>query len=237
MPLFKPRQRHNFETIVKIFDFRLTFIWFSNKILSDDITLLGVQFLPKAEYRSSIRSKNLIKKSLAKLLHEKEIGKITVSDIIRDADISRGTFYAHYTDINAVMEQIISEELEKFNSLLSGLDVDPDTSEIDRIIKAACEYMSADIDYYRMLSQSNLLDNFVARIINLYYDKLFESIHTKHPQYSRNEIDIYLLYITSGVKTVLLGWLSGDIDGSPAEISEKLSKLIALSRDYLSLNR
>lgn len=189
--------------------------------------------MPKAEYRSSIRSKNLIKKSLAKLLHEKEIGKITVSDIIREADISRGTFYAHYSDINAVMEQIISEELERFTSLLSGLDVDPDTSEIDRIIKAACEYMSADIDYYRMLSQSNLLDNFVARIINLYYDKLFDSIHVKHPQYNRNEIDIYLLYITSGLKNVLLSWLSGDIDGSPAEISEKLSKLIDLSRDYL----
>lgn len=189
--------------------------------------------MPKAEYRSSIRSKNLIKKSLAKLLHEKEIGKITVSDIIRDADISRGTFYAHYSDINAVMEQIISEELEKFAFLLSGLDVDPDTSEIDRIIKVACEYMSADMDYYRMLSQSNLLDNFVARIINLYYDKLFDSLHAKHPQYSRNEIDIYLLYITSGLKTVLLSWLSNDITGSPSEISEKLSKLIYLSKDYL----
>lgn len=189
--------------------------------------------MAKAEYRSSIRSKNLIKKSLVKLLHENGLGKITVSDIIRDADISRGTFYAHYADINAVMEQIVSEELEKIISLIDGCGLSPALSDIDRIINMACEYMNNDIDYYRMLTQSNLLNNFVARLIDIYYDKLFDSIHEKFPQYSRNEIDIYLLYITSGVKTVLLSWLNGDISGTPAEISSKLSNLIELSRDYL----
>lgn len=189
--------------------------------------------MPKAEYRSSIRSKNLIKKSLAKMMHEKGIGKITVSDIIREADISRGTFYAHYADINAVMEQIINEELEKITSLIDDCGLSPSLSDIDRIINMACEYMNNDIDYYRMLTQSNLLNNFVARLIDIYYDKLFDSIHEKYPHYSRNEIDIYLLYITSGVKTVLLSWLSGEITGTPAEISSKLSSLIDMSRDYL----
>ena len=67
--------------------------------------------MPKAEYRSSIRSKNLIKKAVAKLIHEKALQKITVSDIIREADISRGTFYAHFADVSSVIEQIESEEM------------------------------------------------------------------------------------------------------------------------------
>ena len=32
--------------------------------------------MAKAEYRSAIRSKNLIKKAVAKLIHEKDISKI-----------------------------------------------------------------------------------------------------------------------------------------------------------------
>ena len=67
--------------------------------------------MAKAEYRSSIRSKNSIKKAVAKLIHEKDIRKITVSDIIREADISRGTFYAHFADVSGVINQIECEEI------------------------------------------------------------------------------------------------------------------------------
>lgn len=189
--------------------------------------------MAKAEYRSSIRSKNLIKKALAKLLHEKDLGKITVSDIIREADISRGTFYAHFPDVAGVVEQIEREELEQVIALFDGYDIEPNVAEIDKLLQLACEYMSKDMEYYRMLTQSNLLNNFVVRLINIYYDKLFDSLHEKYPDYDRNEIDTYLLYITSGAKSVLVSWLNGDIKGTPTEISSKLSRLIDCSRNYL----
>lgn len=189
--------------------------------------------MAKAEYRSSIRSKNLIKKALAKLLHEKDLSKITVSDIIREADISRGTFYAHFPDVAGVVEQIEKEELEKVIALFDGYDLEPNAAEIDKLLQLACEYMSKDMEYYRMLTQSNLLNNFVVRLINIYYDKLFDSLHEKYPDYDRNEIDLYLLYISSGTKTVLMSWLNGDIKGAPSDISAKLSRLINCSRSFL----
>ena len=189
--------------------------------------------MAKAEYRSSIRSKNLIKKALAKLLHEKDLSKITVSDIIREADISRGTFYAHFPDVAGVVEQIEKEELETVMALFDGYDLEPNAAEIDKLLQLACEYMSKGMEYYRMLTQSNLLNNFVVRLINIYYDKLFDSLHEKYPDYDRNEIDLYLLYISSGTKTVLMSWLNGGIKGAPSDISAKLSRLINCSRSFL----
>ena len=106
-------------------------------------------------------------------------------------------------------------------------------AEIDKLLQLACEYMSRDMEYYRMLTQSNLLNNFVVRLINIYYDKLFDSLHEKYPDYDRNEIDLYLLYISSGTKTVLMSWLNGDIKGAPSDISAKLSRLINCSRSFL----
>lgn len=48
--------------------------------------------MAKAEYRSSIRSKQLINAALADLLQEKPLDKITVTDVVRRAGINRGTF-------------------------------------------------------------------------------------------------------------------------------------------------
>ena len=46
----------------------------------------------KAEYRSSIRSKTMIKEALLELMIEKPFDKITITDIVKKADINRGTF-------------------------------------------------------------------------------------------------------------------------------------------------
>ena len=50
------------------------------------------------EYRNAMRSKILIKNAYIELLKQKPATKITVTDIIHTANISRGTFYAHYKD-------------------------------------------------------------------------------------------------------------------------------------------
>ena len=58
-----------------------------------------------AEYRNSLRSKRLIRQAFAELMQEKQsIDKITVKEIIERADISKSTFYSHYQDIYALLE-------------------------------------------------------------------------------------------------------------------------------------
>ena len=188
--------------------------------------------MPKAEYRSSIRSKNLIKKALAKLIHTKDVSKITVSDIIREADISRGTFYAHYSDVNSVVEQIESEELQKIIDFVNRFGVEHVAEDVGTFIKMICEYLSNDMEYYRMLTQSNMLDSFIWRLVNVYYDILLESIVSTGKHRDIDEANLYLLYITSAAKTVLVNWLSGEIKGTPDQIAERLGKLISLNQKY-----
>lgn len=47
---------------------------------------------PKKEYRSAVRSRRLIREAFLQLLQEKELRKITVTDIVNRADINRTTF-------------------------------------------------------------------------------------------------------------------------------------------------
>ena len=48
----------------------------------------------RAEYRSAIRSRRMIREAYTVLLKEKDLSKITVTDIVNQADINRATFYA-----------------------------------------------------------------------------------------------------------------------------------------------
>ncbi len=188
--------------------------------------------MAKAEYRSSIRSKNLIKKAVAKLIHEKEIGKITVSDIIREADISRGTFYAHFSDADAVMNQIESEEFENLRKYVDAFGFENITGNISDFITRICEYLERDKEYYKMLTQSNILNNFIWRLVNAYYERLFEGIISASEDLDKDDVSTYLIYITSGAKTVILGWLNEEIKATPDQMGERLGKLITLSQQY-----
>ena len=188
--------------------------------------------MAKAEYRSSIRSKNLIKKALAKLIHEKDIGKITVSDIIREADISRGTFYAHYSDVHAVVEQIEAEEMKNLIDFVERFGFEKLVTDVDEFIENICIYMSRDVEYYRMIAQSNILNNFLWRLVNVYYENLLAYTMNILNATNRDEAELYIIYITSGAKTIILSWLNGEINGTPAEIGQRLGKLIRLNQQY-----
>ena len=53
---------------------------------------------PKKEDRRVRYTKQAIRDGFLRLLAEKPIEKISVTEICREADINRGTFYAHYSD-------------------------------------------------------------------------------------------------------------------------------------------
>jgi len=188
--------------------------------------------MAKAEYRSSIRSKNAIKKAVAKLIHEKAVEKITVSDIIREADISRGTFYAHYSDVGGVLEQIENEELRVLMEYVEHFGLENILTNVTSLIEQICDYLSRDMDYYRMLAQSNVLNNYLWRLVEVYYDKLLDLVMTQKNVPNRDDANIYLVYVTSGAKSTILAWLNGTLKGTPKEIAEITGDLVKLNMKY-----
>lgn len=189
--------------------------------------------MAKAEYRSAIRSKSLIKKALATLMHEKDINKITVSDIIREADISRGTFYAHYPDIYSVLDQIETEELKKLMCLVNkSKEENSKLNNPTDFLTVICNYLYSDFDYYRMLLQSSFLNNFLNRLIEVYYEDTIAALLEKDASKDVSEAVLYLTYTTAGAKQVIVSWLQGKINGTPENVASRLAKLIELSNNY-----
>lgn len=93
-----------------------------------------------AERRDVLKSKMSIKKAFLDLRKEKDIRKITVTEIIDCANISKGTFYSHYTDIYDLQEQI---ENEIIADIFSGIENENITAIIDEPFKWVLKIVAA----------------------------------------------------------------------------------------------
>lgn len=63
-----------------------------------------------------------IKESFLKILNDKPINQITVKDIVEDCGINRNSFYYHFQDIPALVEDIVKSEVDKVTNEYPSID-------------------------------------------------------------------------------------------------------------------
>lgn len=60
------------------------------------------------------RTQAIIMQAFMDLLARKSVDKITVKDVIEEADINRNTFYYYYENIPSLMDAVFEQEIRKF---------------------------------------------------------------------------------------------------------------------------
>jgi len=58
-------------------------------------------------------TKDVLAKSLLKLLQNNSLDKITVQDVVNEAGVNRQTFYYHFQDIFALVSYVLDQEIPK----------------------------------------------------------------------------------------------------------------------------
>ncbi len=188
--------------------------------------------MAKAEYKSAIRSKQQIKRAYVSLLHEKDVSKITVADIIKRAKVSRATFYAHYPDVKGVLAQIEREEIIAVISSVRELGIGAIMLNPSLCVGKFCDVISSDPEYYRMLILSDTAKGFLSRLLERFRERmLMEILSHDEVNISQQEASIYLSFIAGALKAVMISWLSGDIDATPQELEKITSKMLNACRD------
>jgi AcrR family transcriptional regulator len=59
-------------------------------------------------------TQNVLLDTFGRFLEEDTFDKITVSDIIKESNVSRNTFYYHYKDIYALLDRWLEQQLSNF---------------------------------------------------------------------------------------------------------------------------
>lgn len=92
-----------------------------------------------------VKTKNSIRDALFELMSEKELAKITISEICVRAKINRKTFYSHYRSPADVIEELENEVLNEFSAILrrsgeSLLDIGTAIRDISATIEQSRDF-------------------------------------------------------------------------------------------------
>lgn len=125
------------------------------------------------------RTRQLLQGALKRLLEEKEFDRITIQDIAEAATLNRATFYAHYPDKFALLEELIRVS---FLELLECRKIRFDGScatAFHPIILAVCDYL-AELQK-SLSSKQHQFEPFVERTVIDQIRVILMDGYQKHP--------------------------------------------------------
>ncbi len=180
----------------------------------------------KATYRNSIRTKKMIREAFAELVSQKQdIAKITVKELVEKADISKSTFYCHYQDIYAVIEEFEKELLSLLDETLNTY-VKDHQEEFAPYIGRIIQHLKENENLYKKIIVSDLPNQFIDKLKSICIDRINKDVHldalSSDPSVRMFEID----FLTNGIIHMLVDYFKGEIDLSLDKIGELSSKLL-----------
>lgn len=153
--------------------------------------------------RRIIKTKRAIRNAFSDLIKEKDIDKITITELTERADIDRRTFYFHYNTIMDIVMEIEKEVIqslnEKFCEKVNGFEIHDFFSALNSIV----------FENYDVIKCVTHTTNY--RLHKECSNTLYSTLHKVFYERSgldSNTFDYYCTYVTAGIMAVYIKWLS-----------------------------
>ena len=158
---------------------------------------------------SSRKTREKIKKAFAFLIKEKKsLNKITVTDLVREADITRSAFYTHYDNIYDVAKEIQDETLDVFETFQSLENIN---SYFDEIFT----YLKKHEDIYSMIFSCDEPLQFTSRLNKMINQWLYKVLSNK----KQKKLELNIAFFIDGCMSLVIKHFRNEIDCSLDEIN------------------
>jgi AcrR family transcriptional regulator len=169
----------------------------------------------------STLTKKAIKSAFLSLLNEKPINKITVKEIVQLCGINRNSFYYHYSDIPALLEEILVEQAD---ALLQNRNLS--LSIYDYLMSAINFIVENKVAVFHIYNSANrqLFEEYLERISQ---KATSDYIDTVSAEYNLNTEDkeAIILYYKCQLVGFTIDWLGS---GMKYDLNSKLKRICEL---------
>lgn len=169
-------------------------------------------------------TKRLLKESLMRLLYEKDLEKINITELCKDAGVNRATFYRHYEIPRDVLIEI---QRDLYFDLKRVVGVPASQTEVEKTIEKLCCYLEEHAELLRVIIRNNTDEDFVV-FINSIYAEIWAELSGVGILKSLSDEDIKLLtlYCAGGSYFILRHWLLGNVHKSSKEMAAYVYEIL-----------
>lgn len=175
---------------------------------------------PKKRNRREEYTLRVIRETFLEMLDKQSVERISVGELCEQADINRSTFYRHYADVYALLDEICEECFQNLFGNLAKFH-DPKTSSANiayDLILQACTVTEENKELYQILVFKQPAARFTQRMSDAFY-QLFMSHHDAI--HSRSlETNLHYQYLASGILGIWQAWLKEDCQLPKSVVAE-----------------
>lgn len=172
-------------------------------------------------------TKMVLKQNMIELLQKKPVSRISVTELCQNADVNRGTFYAHYSDPADLLIEMQSELYNDIKESLAKGKVGGDIIDMCRGIVAA---LDKNRDLCRVVLGDNSGMSFLESMLNLAYGFFIDSWSPRKT--APRDISEYVFrYLSAGSVDVIRRWLLQDDSRSTEDIAQIIAEMSVMISD------
>ena len=162
---------------------------------------------------SSIKTRNLIKKTFAELINEKkQLNKITVTELVKRAELTRSTFYTHYDNIYEVAQDYQLQTIELLcNDNLKLYSKD----DIEEYFVNIIQCLKDNEKTYKLLLSANEALSFLEKLKHIASQKIYDALKT---DCSDKYLELNVSFFINGVMTEILEYFRNESSYSLDEL-------------------
>ena len=171
-------------------------------------------------------TKKAIQDSMKKLLNERPLNQITVKDIVADCGINRNSFYYHFADLPALLEEVI---MEQANNIINEYpSIDSMEMCMDAIISFALKNKKAAYHIFNSVNRG-MYEHYLLDMCHSFVDKYINTTFGELP-FAPYDKEIIITFYSCECFGQIINWISG---GMKADIQRQSHRLFELRKGMI----
>ena len=168
----------------------------------------------------------LIRRAFMSLLAQKPIQSISVKELCERAGINRSTFYAHYTDLHDLLQQIEDEMFAEFEKALDTLyHLDTTAPEPVAVTTEVFQCLKANSDLCTVTLSDYGDKAFALKLLQRGRECCMENYLQYFKGASPRQVEYYYAFVSAGCIGLLRRWLDDGMllpAGELAQLAENI---------------
>lgn len=180
----------------------------------------------KKEYRSTARTKKMIRTAFVELLGEKKsMESITVGELATRANIAKSTFYNHYSDIYEVAEEFENELIDNLSRVLNEIEIDR-AIDYEVYINELIDFFKKNEDSYHKAMATPDARFAVEKMKTIFSKKLFEESTILPFSKNKKKRYVQIRILTNACADTVADYFRGILPVSLDEVGDILIEFI-----------